>query len=439
MRRVVTIAALSLIGSLVAPQASASEPEPHSSAVPAASAAPLTLDSPAAPHAEPEQRPDHRSVRTARSEADGLYVEFGQGVTLTSEDSAFRLTLRGRLQARATAMASDLSPEPLDVFFAARRARLVFLGNLGERGIEFYIQLGLSPDDMEPDRLVPLRDAVILWTRHRDFSVRFGQMKVNFSRERMISSSALQLVDRSIVNAELSLDRDIGVQIFSNDMFGWGERIAWQLGVYGGDGRNRARPGAGLLYAARLQFNPFGHFDDLFFEADLSRSRMLRMSLGLAGGLNYDTVRARSTHGPVLTAASDTRHGAVDLLLKVSGFSLQAEALIRRAVARELLTDPSFGVPSARGAFVQSGYVFAQGIELSGRWAAVQPLPPPEDSSGPRGGGRTELATAIGWYMQRHELKLQADYTHGIGNLYGPPVHEQPRDHAVRIQAQVFF
>jgi phosphate-selective porin OprO and OprP len=371
-----------------------------------------------------------RALPTATSEAEGLYVEFGRGIRLTDDDASFALTMRGRIQARAFAGRRGAPNVPLDIGFQARRVRLVFLGELVERDLQFYLQLGLAPDDLEPDRLIPLRDAVITWTGHRDLSVRLGQMKVNFSRERMISSSALQMVDRSIVNAELSLDRDVGVQLFSNDLFGLGERLAWQAGVYGGDGRNRSRLGPGLLYAVRLQLNPFGYFDDLFLEADLSRSPKPRLSLGLAGGLNLDTVRARSTHGAVLDRAVDTRHAAADVMFKVRGLSVQSEVLYRDVAPRDSQPGP---VPiSAVGAFVQAGYVLPSGVEVAGRWAAIEPVGPDAGAV-----GRTEWAGALGWYVQRHELKLQSDYTLGRGAVGGLATGRL--DHLVRVQVQVFF
>ena len=371
-----------------------------------------------------------RPLPSATSEAEGLYVEFGRGVRLTSDDDAFSLTIRGRVQARAQIGHTGEAGAPPDVAFLVRRARLVLLGDLVDQNLEVYVQLGLAHDDLEPDRLVPLRDAVVTWTAHRDLNFRMGQMKVNFSRERMISSSSLQLVDRSIVNAELSLDRDVGVQAFSNDLFGWGERLSWQLGVYGGDGRNRVRAGSGLLVAARLQFNPFGEFDDLFFEADLARTRKVRLSLGVAGGLNHDTVRQRSTHGAVLSRAADTRHGSADLLLKFSGFSLQSEVIVRDVIPRSG-GDGALPV-AALGGFVQGGYVAGWGGELSGRWSTLAPVGPDAGI-----GGRTEWAAGLGWYVRRHALKVQSDYTLGRGRLgAGPP---SASDHLARTQVQVFF
>ena len=47
----------------------------------------------------------------------------------------------------------------------------------------------------------------------RDLTVRVGQYKIPFSRQRVISSGNQQMVDRSIANGEFNLDRDIGIDI----------------------------------------------------------------------------------------------------------------------------------------------------------------------------------------------------------------------------------
>lgn len=372
-----------------------------------------------------------RRSRVAAAEADGLYVEFGRGVRLLSDDGAFTLTMRGRIQSRVDL---DHRTEPetqTDLSLRIRRARLVFLGGLVDRDIEFYLQVGLGSDDLDPEGIVPLRDAVVTWTALRDLHVRVGQMKVNFNRERMISSSSLQLVDRSQVNAELSLDRDVGVQVFSNDFLGLGERLGYQLGAYGGAGRNRIRQGTGLLYAARVWVNPFGEFDDLFFEADLARSPKPRLSIGLAAGLNQGAIRERSTHGSTLTTQADTRHAAADMLFKILGLSIQAEALVREA--RRLEDSPDGPIPlSAMGAMVQAGFVLPIDLELSGRWSRVTPIG--LDQGAP---GRTIVTGGVGWYVERHDLKLQGDYALGWGEL-GVAQHDRP-DHLARVQLQLFF
>ena len=383
---------------------------------------------------EPQRAPAQGASSPATlSASDGLYVEFGRGVSLISEDRDFTVTLRGRIQTRYTHR-YDEDSETTDSFFAVRRARLALLGDLPSRSLAFYLQIGLAAGDMETGHPIPLRDAMVSWTPHRDFHLRAGQMKVPFSRERLISSSALQLSDRSLVNAEFSLDRDVGVQVTSQDLFGLGGRLGYALGVFGGAGRNREGRGPGLLYVARMQVQPLGAFTDHLIEADLLRSTRPRLSLGAALGYHSDPRRVRSNQGSFWQ--DETRrhalHLATDLFAKWYGFSLQAEYIQRdMGPTRSFAPPEDDGVGPERrdgwGAFVQSGYVFPSFTELAGRYTVVRPRHGESSLADVR-----EAALALGQYFQQHDLKLQADVARrweGDGRVTWES----------RVQLQVFF
>jgi hypothetical protein len=372
--------------------------------------------------------------------AEGLDAEFGKGVTLTSSDGRFSLTTRGRVQFRASATEIGLDDQPVDLMFQIRRARLVFMGQLFHPDVQFYIQLGLAPTDMEPDLLVPLRDAALSWTPLRDVGVRVGQMKVPFNRERVISSSALQFTDRSIVNAELTLDRDIGVQIFSNDLFGLGGALGYQVGVFSGDGRNRLNRGMGLLYVARVQVQPLGRFDDAYAEADLLRTTTPRFSFGAGAAFNQESRRQASTHGAFYERSSfDEVHGELDFIAKWWGFSLQSELLFRQAAspAQEFIVD---GVVltelprSGTGLMVQAGYLFPVGFEVALRIAAIEPLVVEAlRRSASAMSRQRELTAALGWYIIDHNLKVQGE----VSRLFADDVMDAR--HVLRLQVQLFF
>lgn len=367
--------------------------------------------------------------------ASGLYVEFGRGVQLRDESGDFKLTLRGRLQSQLTLRsAEEEAADPVDVTFQVRRARLVFLGELERHDLELYIQLGVGPNDVERGAEVPLRDGVITWSGARDASLRFGQMKVPFNRERLVSSSALQMVDRSLSNAELNLDRDVGVQVFSQDLAGIQGLLGYQLGVYGGEGRNRVGEGAGLLYVGRLQINPLGPFADTLVEADLKRLPTPRLSLGLAGGYQQDAARERATTGA--DYPDDVRfnlvHAAADLLFKWSGLSLQVEAITRLSPSPVRHRLDAAGLPlevrarAGAGFMAQAGYLWPSGLEASARWSEVRPL------------GRSALVTTreghlgLGYYFNAHNLKLQSDYGLRLEDAADPR-------HEGRVQVQFYF
>jgi len=255
-------------------------------------------------------------------------AEWGRGLLFHSDDDLFSMQIRGRMQIQGFVESGVSSSDPASADFMIRRGRLLFRGHLLDANLEYYVQLGMAPRDMDPDPLIPVPVAQLAWTGLRDLSIRAGVMKIPFSRERVISSSALQLVDRSIVNAELAVDRDNGIQLYSNDLFGLGGYLGYQLGIFGGDGRLRVNNDLGLLYVARVQVQPFGRFDDQLSEADLTRQERVRLSIGAGFAYNGDTNRRRRTTTDFYRAPP-TRfsymHAAAHPSLQYAGLSPQSD------------------------------------------------------------------------------------------------------------------
>jgi hypothetical protein len=369
---------------------------------------------------------------------DGVKLEagLGEGVTVTAKDDSLSLNIRARIQLRFTQVEreEDGPGTSSSTQFEVRRARLLLRGHAMTRDLTYYIQLGFSNQDTEPDLRLPLRDAYLSYTRVRDLNVRIGQMKVPFNPQRVNSSSALQLVDRSIVNGELNLDRDVGVQVYSTDLFGLGDLLGYNLGVFGGDGRNRLDGASGLLFVARVQLTPFGSFDDLV-EGDVFRSDEPGLAIGAAVAHDADTVRERSTHGRVFATGErvDTTHGVADVHFKYGGFSLRSEAILRWA-DENTISGVVNGVAvteatrSAWGYFVQSGLMVTEHVEVVGRWGELRPLRRLSAVTLQR-----ETGGGVNLYLHGHDLKFQTDYFY----LWGDRLAEG--DHQVRAQVQLYF
>jgi hypothetical protein len=332
-------------------------------------------------------------------------AKWGEGVAVKAGD--FSLQLRGRVQARAEAIV----PTPESTVTRVnqvliRRARVSFVARYTDAWT-MNVQLAFSTLDMEPDAPNVLRDANLTWSGLRDLNVRVGQMKVPFGRQRVISSGNQQMVDRSIIISELSLDRDVGLLLRSDDLFGLGGRLSYALGVMGGDGRNRLGTNVGLLYVARVQVNPFSKFDDLV-AGDLDRLEHPRLSIGLAGARNVATVRQRSTIGTTFRSGAVTYdHLAADLLFKWRGFSLEAEALLRYAEQANLVgATTTEWARAGWGYYVQAGFSPVQAFEVSARWSQLRPFV----GTDPSFRHQRELGVGVGWYPKKHDLKLQSDF-----------------------------
>jgi len=337
------------------------------------------------------------------------------------------------MQVRATMTKEDGVDDPV-TGMQIRRQRVVLQGNAMGPDLTYYIQLAFSNLDMEKgDLRSPLRDAYFTWILSRDLNLRAGQMKVPYGRQRVVSSSALQMVDRSIVVGEFNLDRDVGAHLFSKDLFGLGGKLAYSAAIFGGDGRNRTTDKFGMLYAGRLQFSPMGAFDD-FVEADIKREESPKLAVAINGAYNQDSDRSRSTFGDIYPTTFDQRHLGADFLFKWNGLSVSGEWLWRKAdskghsVIEKGATAPKLYEPrSGWGAYGQIGQMLTEKLEVEGRYGYMTAI---NDSPV---GVKHELGGGLSYYVAEHNLKVQTDYFYLPGKGFENGTHE------VRLQTQLFF
>jgi phosphate-selective porin OprO/OprP len=392
---------------------------------------------------------DPTSVKAQESpEEDGRFElelrgAFGKGILLRQRSDLFAIQVRGRLQVRGTAATSLDDLSDVDGSFVVRRARLVIGGHFLAKQLSYYVQLGLGPFDLENDNPVPLRDAFFTWHALRDVNIRFGQQKVPFDRQRVASSSKQQLVDRSLGASELNLDRDLGVQVFSNDLFGLGW-LSYKVGVFQGDGRNRVNTDFAPLVMGRLQLTPLGTFEDLV-EGDNDRTPTPKVAIAVAGGYNHRSPRQRSTIG---TYAEEVRgsfaHLTADAAFKWLGFSASGAVLYRQVTATGHATNDALapacldvsnleGCPrSGIAAFGQIGLFVYRDLELAARAGYLQTwdtMQLPWEVGEPS--WQAELGGGGGVYMLGHNLKIQAD-------AFALP-SSRGMDMQLRSQVQVYF
>ena len=354
---------------------------------------------------------------------------------MTLREPSLSINLSSRVDVRATVTAPPAGEAQTDV--SIRTLRLIVSGHAFSPDVRFYAQLALAPADFEAGSSSPLYDAWVSWTRLRDAQLRVGQFFVPFDRARTVRESTLQFVDRPLVVGELNLDRDAGIELSSRDLFGLGGRLQYALGVFSGEGRNRAGAVAGFLYVARLQVNPFGAFDDNV-EGDLERRRTPRLALGIAGAYNQRSTRARSTLGATLAHGDfDYLHAAADLHFKWYGVSLLAEALWRQADApyhaftAEMRPQREWS-RSAWGVLAQLGVMFLPQVEAVVRWGHTDTLgetdPELQRQVSTQG---NELAAGLNWYIDGHPYKIQADWQATFGERFSDARH------LARVQVQL--
>lgn len=372
---------------------------------------------------------------TARAEGPALKLKggFGEGMGIESNDGAFGIGLRARVQVRTTVVAPDDGGDA-SADFQIRRLRLTLEGFGWKKLVSFKIQLAAAALDLDPVAPLIIRDAYANIALHRDLELRVGQMKVPFARQRLVSSGNLQMVDRSIVTGELNLDRDVGIQALSTDFLGQHGLLGYNVGVFGGDGRGRVSGGYGFLYVGRLELRVLGGKQAAELdEVDFDRSTKPRLAFGVSGAFNHLTDRQRSIIGPVYQTGTwvSYAHAGADWTFKWAGLTLTGEFFLRRAlqesntedVQGKSVTDYS---RSGYGAFIQAGKLFGPHFEVSARMGALYPLANDPKAGGPR---ERELGGGLSYYFAKHALKLQADYFY-LFEEWGDGRHQ------VRVQLQ---
>ncbi len=389
-------------------------------------------------------------IPAAPEDSIHLSVGPGRGLTVTAGES-FSLQIRARAQIRDTLHipnTADATRNTPSNELQIRTIRLWLLGNIIDRNLRYGLQLGLGPTDFEPNNPSPIFDAYIESLHLRDLSVRVGQFFVPFDRARTIREFALQSTDRALMVRELSLDRDIGVMLFSNDLFGWDGRLAYNVGVFAGDGRNRlgVTQQPGFLFVGRVTLRPMGPFDD-DLEGDLTHSSSPHLAIGFGVAYNQSTDRPRSTTSVSSTyqfyqlGGFDYFHMAADLVFKYAGFSFLGEWLWRSASA-----DSRTGMPAGAtmpiteysrqgwGALGQAGMMLGDLVEIWGRYEHMQTMAgtDPMFVAALQSGGNA-TAAGVNLYVNGHFFKLQLDWQHSFGNDF--TIGEQ----LVRLQLDATF
>lgn len=104
-----------------------------------------------------------------------------------------------------------------------------------------------------------VRDAIVYYFPSEVWNIGFGQTKIKANRSRINSSSALQFVDRSVVNSHFNLDRDFGFFGEYNPLRGDGFNLAAKASVTLGEGRNWGiSSNGGFAYTGRVELYPLG-------------------------------------------------------------------------------------------------------------------------------------------------------------------------------------
>jgi hypothetical protein len=348
----------------------------------------------------------------------------------------FLLKPEFRFQTRFESSGNPEGGEKWDANFMIRRARLKFGGFLYSPNVMYKVELSLSSNDLKSSKDFKeaggstkiILDAVLKWrfyqskSKKQSLTLWAGQTKLPGNRQRLVSSQALQLVDRSQVNSIFNIDRDIGVHL--HGQFQAGSVVIRPIFAFTkGEGRNIIDNNlGGFSYTGKLELLPLGLFTGKgdYFEADLKRESKPKLSLAASATYNQGASRDKQTGTFLIDTAGDYMANNLitflgDAMFKYKGFSLLTEGAYKQVLLKSgqsLTTTDSTLVSvggktyqTGWGISAQAGYLFKHNIELAARYTRVVPDWSKSFT------GLDEYTIGLSKYVIGHKLKVQTDVT----------------------------
>ena len=347
---------------------------------------------------------DKKDTKTIKPEVKNKLT--GREFYFESGRSSFKFKYGARIQTRFDSWKYKNSDKEDGNKLFFRRIRFKSDGHLFTPKLGYKIEVDL----LNPNML----DAVLKWNFYKNFTLMAGQTKLRGNRERVISSQNLQLVDRSLLNSQFTLDRDIGVWLLHEanmtDVL-----IRTVLSVSKGEGRyilmeDDEPISDGLDYTARLEILPFGAFKNKgdYTGGDLEREERPKLAVGFTYDYNDNAARSRGHKGSFVPFSSDLSTWIVDFMFKYNGFSWMTEYANRQAggifsgsVEAQSSSLEDFYLGNAFN--TQAGYMLGRNFEVAARFTQVSPL---FDNNNLK-----EYTVGLSKYLVGHKIKLQTDYS----------------------------
>lgn len=353
-----------------------------------------------------------------------IKATLGKGVQFTSADSLFTLAISGRVQSLYEAK-HIINNNTTGADFILRRCRLNLQGNALHTKISYRVQLSFALNDINAgnskvqNNLI-LRDAMLFYTLNNKLRLGFGQTKLPGNRQRQVSSGSLQLVERSIVNSNFTLDRDKGVWLFYNTKINK-TIFKTTLAVSSGEGRIISNKNGKLCYTSRIEILPFGNFTNNgdYVEAAVEPQNKPKLAVAAVFSKNYNATRTMGQLGEYLfndTTANITYFGG-DVLFKFKGFSIAAELYKRNAntgiFTNTTNTTQKNFVIAGTGLLLQTGYMLTPKNEIAARYAQILP----SSNLTPLIKKQQEFTLGFSHYFNNHNLKIQTEISKFINGI----------------------
>jgi phosphate-selective porin OprO and OprP len=357
-------------------------------------------------------------------------IKYGsKGFEFHTGDDKFLMQIQSRFQFRF-ATPEDQDPVTFDDFsdekkqvLKINRARLKVGGHAYKPWIKYNWEYELTQSN--------LLDFRIMIEKWEGLRIKVGQWKVEYSRERFISSGEQQMVDRSVINRAFTVDRQQGVELYGHLKGNGIADFNYWVALLTGTGRgNSNNDDDHPMYFGRLQWNFLGRsleFDGsdivrhekpaaiIAFSAVTNQSQYTRFSQAGGGSLEGYENGAPGQYR--------VNQANIETAFKYKGFSWQSEMHTKEII--NTLDDNSSDV--LRGYYFQAGYFFHEAIawwpaplEIAARHAKYQPN---EEAQQNR---EKETSVALNWFFNGHKnkLTLETSYFNYVENASLEPVDE---------------
>ena len=353
-----------------------------------------------------------------------LDLGYEKGFYFRTHDGKFSMKTNGRIQFRYSFEDSDRKDD--DSSFRLRRARLKWTGN-AYRDFKYKIELALrSSGTKDGSKAVEMIDWWAEYTRYPFAKIRFGQWKVPFNRQRVVSSENLQLIDRSVANGEFTLDRQIGVQGFGK-LFD--KKLEYYLGFFNGNKRNESRNDNNEhMFIFRTSYNLLGGYGKGIseIESDIAYSEtpLAHISGAIAFDSTEDVTMNLEGLGEVTASETDRTSIVAEYGFKYKGFSAIGEYYWRKThgIADANIIDQGF--------FTQAGYfLIPKKFEVTGRYSLV------DFDDQLEADAIRETSFGLNWFFAKHKSKLQFNAIRIDNEKPGP----DDIDYKYRFQYQLSF
>jgi len=360
-----------------------------------------------AQEAKPEGETTAQPVASTQEEKKVEVVGYNKGFFIQSADEKFRMVVGGYIQGLFEGRVVENGNDTDTI--RVRRARLKWSGHMFTKKAQYALEYDFSSSK--------LLDGFLQLTHSDPLKFRVGQYYVPFNLEGVTSSSNLQFVDRSILQAAFGIadEREPGTGFNGSLM---DKKVEYDVGLFNGEGLNTTNSNNEFRYAGRVVYNVAGHHGTEF--SDTKQSEEPNMAIAVGGMFNDTQDIPSGATAPIGEKKVGSFTG--DVAAKYRGLGFHTGFLYQHI-------NPDTGASvDDKGWLAQIGYfVIPKHLEVAGRVAQLY-----AESTKDKG----EYTFGLNYFIHSgHQMKFQFDYS-ALTEDNGVSATDNRLDHRVRAQLQ---